>query len=325
MNRTAANLKQSVVARIQAQRARRSSASVGIALCYHRIDDPPGDPEQELVPALGSDRFAEQVEMLASRYEPVLASDLRDAAASRQPGQRIPVAITFDDDLPTHTRKAMPVLLRAGVPATFFVSGASLEAPFAFWWERLQRAWDRGLVDESWLRGVGLGSLAADPSIHAVAAAIEGLDPGERAHVAAELANLAGADGSDCGMRTADVRELVAAGFEIGFHTLRHDRLPDLDDDALAGALSDGREDLERAVGGPLRSVSYPHGKADGRTARAARAAGFDSGFTAGGRSVGEIDDPHLIDRGYPASGDVRGFDRHLAGKLWQVVGEASG
>ena len=126
-------------------------------------------------------------------------------------------------------------------------------------------------------------------------------------------------------MRIADVRELVAAGFEIGFRTLRHDRLPDLDDDALTRAFSDGREDLERAVGGPLRSVSYPHGKADGRTARAACATGFESGFAAGGRPVGEIDDPYLIDRGYPVTGDVRGFDRHQSGRLWQVVGNHSG
>jgi peptidoglycan/xylan/chitin deacetylase (PgdA/CDA1 family) len=42
----------------------------------------------------------------------------------------------------------MPVLERHVAPATFFLNGASLERPFAFWWERLQR---RGIA-ETWIR-----------------------------------------------------------------------------------------------------------------------------------------------------------------------------
>src|ERR1043165_2875263 len=100
----------------------------------------------------------------------------------------------------------MPLLRGAGVPATFFVCGASLEAPFEFWWERLQRAADAGLMT------------GTEP-IHAVASRIQQSPPKERDREAERLQQLVGPDRPDAGMRAGDVRALAAAGFEIGFHT----------------------------------------------------------------------------------------------------------
>jgi peptidoglycan/xylan/chitin deacetylase (PgdA/CDA1 family) len=299
---------------------RRSRARVGIALCYHRVDDPGGNPSRELVPALASSMFAAQVERLMSRYELVTASELWDAASSRPARGRIPAAITFDDDLPTHVNVAMPILLRIGAPATFFVSGASLRSPAGFWWERLQRAWDAGAVDGSWLRRSGLAPAVGAADIHRVAAAIEAAPPADRRRIDADLAALAGPDPRDAGMRADELRRLASAGFEIGFHTLGHDRLPDLADDELDRALRDGREALEETIGSRMRTVSYPHGKGDGRVARAAGRAGFDFGFTAGG-SVFEVGgDPLLIDRRYPAAGSVEDFDGDLTRKLRAAI-----
>ena len=43
--------------------------------------------------------------------------------------------------------------------------------------------------------------------------------------------------------------------------------------------------------------IAYPHGKADARVARAARAAAFDYGFTSIARPIGRSTDPHQIGR----------------------------
>ncbi len=59
-------------------------------------------------------------------------------------------------------------------------------------------------------------------------------------------------------MRAADVAALAAAGLEIGFHTLRHDVLPALDDAALEAALRDGREALERPAGREITTDLVP-------------------------------------------------------------------
>ena len=137
------------VARWIELRCRWSKRRVGLALCYHRISDPQGDPERELVPPLGIKGFEAHVRYLNRHCRLVRASELLEAARERRRGEPFPVAITFDDDLPSHVQGAMPVLERHGAPATFFLCGASLERPFAFWWERLQRAWDRGRVDRA--------------------------------------------------------------------------------------------------------------------------------------------------------------------------------
>ena len=120
-------------------------------------------------------------------------------------------------------------------------------------------------------------------------------------------------------MRAADVHELVERGFEVGFHTLRHDALPELGDEELTRAMTDGSAELEAAAGAPLRTISYPHGEADERVAGAARAAGFEHGFTALGRAVDGGDDPLLLDRVYPSPGSPADFELDLALRLWRA------
>jgi peptidoglycan/xylan/chitin deacetylase (PgdA/CDA1 family) len=298
-------------------RCRWSRRKTGLALCYHRVGDPEGDAERELVPALGTADFEAQVRYLKRRWRLVPASQLYEAARARRRGDRFPVAITFDDDLPSHAREAMPVLERHRAPATFFLCGASLERPFGFWWERLQRAWDLGAVD-----GGVLGGLRADeanagqPTIKRVAEAIQALPAARRRAVAEELVTHAGPDPQDSGMRADDVKRLARAEYEIGFHTLHHDALPALDDAALATAMIEGKSALERAAEAPIVAISYPHGKADPRVADAARAAGYRCGFTGSGEAVSPASDPLLLGRHDPGVGTVGDLALGLARSL---------
>ena len=273
---------------------RLSKRRTGIALGYHRIGDPQGDPESELVPNLGTALFASHLRHLRRHYLPVPASRLREAVDARRRGQRIPVAVTFDDDLASHAEVAMPILRGANVPATFFVCGASLERPFSFWWERLQRAADRGAVTER--------------PIHEVATSIQMATVEEREEEAARLLELGGPDPPDAGLRAGALRDLVAAGFEVGFHTRRHHDLRRLDDQQVAVALDEGRGELERVTGSPLRLIAYPHGGADVRVAAAARMTGYDEGFTMDPESVTPATDPLLMGRFEPGFGPTSRF-----------------
>src|SRR5947209_5838949 len=128
---------------------RLSGRKLGLAVMYHAVGQPLGT--DELVPAVHPDRFERQLGLMRRGFRIVPASQLASAAAERRRGQRLPLAITFDDDLPTHLENAVPILERAGLTAAFYLCGASLERPFAFWWERLQRAADAGIVDEELL------------------------------------------------------------------------------------------------------------------------------------------------------------------------------
>jgi peptidoglycan/xylan/chitin deacetylase (PgdA/CDA1 family) len=270
-----------VVAPLLARAARCSGRRAGLALVYHGVAAAPGDRAREIVPAHGRDLFEAQARHLAACYRVVPAPELLPAAAARRRGERFPVSITFDDDLAAHHRVALPVLRRLGLPATFFLSGASLLAPHAFWWQRLQAGVDADVPVVDLLPSEARSTLAPDrASIHELAAVIDDLPRDEREALAERLRVELGEEPSDLSLDEDGVRALVAAGAEIGFHTLRHDHLPRLDDDELVRAMTEGRDRLAQIAGRRLLTIAYPHGDADRRVVAAARAAGYTTGFT---------------------------------------------
>jgi peptidoglycan/xylan/chitin deacetylase (PgdA/CDA1 family) len=283
-----------------------------IALVYHRIGEAPGDLERELVPALPARLFERHVSYLASRYRIVTASELPRALQERRPGGPFPVAITFDDDLRSHVDFAAPILERAGVQATFFLSGASLHNARRFWWERLQEAIDRRL-------DLSAAGLPTHGRIHELALMVESLPARERDRVDAGLGDLVGPDPADAGLRADDVRRLADAGFEIGFHTRRHYRLPPLTNDELQRAMREGREELEGVVGRRLTTIAYPHGRADERVAAEARAAGFEVGFTGVPAPVTHETDALLLGRLSPSYDSVGELAFDVASTLLTV------
>jgi peptidoglycan/xylan/chitin deacetylase (PgdA/CDA1 family) len=276
---------------------RRSGLALGLSVVYHGVAARNGDPRRELTPAHGEALLESQLRFLKERYRVVRASELPDAVNLRRRGERLPVAITFDDDLRSHVERAREALLRHRLPAAFFLSGASLDRPYAFWWDRLQRAFDRGCQDLVALPGEARSAM----TIHSLGARIEELDPADRARLADRLGELVGPDPPEAGLRRHEVVALKHPQIEIGFHTLRHDPLPPLDDAALDEALTAGREELEDLVGERLEMVAYPHGQADARVAEAARAAGYAIGFTTTDAAIGSDSDPLLLGRFAPS------------------------
>jgi peptidoglycan/xylan/chitin deacetylase (PgdA/CDA1 family) len=273
----------------------------------------------ELVPPHRERLFEAHMRHLAATYRVVPAAELQEAAASRRRRERFPVAVTFDDDLASHVQVALPVLRRTGLHATFFLSGASLAAPYAFWWERLQRASGSGKAGIHELtNALATRAGGSSPrSIHEAGSLIEALEPHERDALAAALLEIAGPDPPDAGMRAADVRALAEAGMEIGFHTLRHDPLTALSDAALGEALRNGKRELEELAGQRLRVVAYPHGRADQRVAAAARNASFELGYTGALEAVRPTSDRFLLGRISPSNRSAGRFARQIAWALF--------
>ena len=282
---------------------RLSDLRAGVALAYHSVAEHGGDPAAELVPPHSLRLFETQMRHLGKRYRIVLAADLPAAVEHRRRGQQFPVSVTFDDDLASHVRFSLPLLERHDLQATYFLSGSSLDAPFAFWWERLQKAYAAGGARVRELVGAlpGQGWLDDPRSIHETGRLVEALEPEQRDAFADALLQTVGPDPSDAGMRASDVRALAEAGMEIGFHTRRHHPLTTLSDDLLADALEAGRGELEELAGRPLRTIAYPHGKADERVAAAARDASFEFGYTTAPTAVRPASDSHLLGRLNPS------------------------
>jgi peptidoglycan/xylan/chitin deacetylase (PgdA/CDA1 family) len=316
---------------VLASALRFSKRSVGVALVYHRIGDPQGEPNRELVPSLGSRLFAAQLRYLRRHYRLVEASQLFDMTLERKRGQRFPVAVTFDDDLSSHTRAAMPILIKHGSPATFFVCGASLAAPNTFWWDWLQLAVDtqashalRAALPH--LKESEIARVIRTPhSIHHLARQIEAMSPLQRNAFVETIQHRLDVSPTETGLSTVDLRALAEAGFEIGFHTLRHHRLTSLDKDELFLALTEGCDLVAAAAGHRPTVIAYPHGDGNPGIASAARTAGYEFGFTGRPRPVTIATNPLLIGRQEPSFKSLRDFAIQIARTLlWSSAQEMS-
>jgi glycosyltransferase involved in cell wall biosynthesis/peptidoglycan/xylan/chitin deacetylase (PgdA/CDA1 family) len=294
-------------------RLRASPTRVAGVLVYHQTFRTP-PPVEQVVPGITAAALERHLRHLRRSYELVAPSQLHHAMLARRRGGRIPIAVTFDDDLASHLEVAAPLLQRLGCPAGFFLTGAGLDRPHCFWWQHLQAAADRGLDPRPALRAAGLRAGAEQP-LAELAADVE-RSPSVRAAVTRELAQLVGEEPAEYRLTRSQVRQLAQAGFEIGFHTRDHRPLPELTDEELAHALRDGRDALEAATGRPLTTIAYPHGRADERVAARARAAGYTDGFGGTGRSVTPRSDRLLLARTELLLGDPGAFELALACEL---------
>ncbi|KAA0228347.1 polysaccharide deacetylase family protein [candidate division KSB1 bacterium] len=81
-----------------------------------------------------------------------------------------------------------------------------------------------------------------------------------------------------------ELRDMLAAGWEIGSHSLRHAYLPSLSEAELFDDLRRSREILEDHLNIPIRHLSLPFGRGNHRVFEAARQAGYHTVATLGQR-----------------------------------------
>lgn len=264
-----------------------------LVLVYHRVG-PQLPAGAGVVPSVPTDVFRAQLQALAAVADLVPL----DEAMAGGVGSRPKVALTFDDDLPSHAEQTLSVLRDLGVPATFFLSGRALHDLGAYWFQQL----DALLVAHGLARTAALLGLPT-ATVDGLAMACEG-DARLRRRVG-ELA----ADVPDPGILDRDgIARLTAAGMAVGFHTVDHGIMPAMDADTLHDAATRGRDALAAVAGHPLRFFAYPHGKADPRTAAAVRRAGFAAAWTGQPAPLRAGADPFRLGRWEPgplAAGDL--------------------
>lgn len=85
-------------------------------------------------------------------------------------------------------------------------------------------------------------------------------------------------------MDELELRELAAAGFEIGAHSVTHHDLSQLDYESCLREMSESRRTLEQIVGAPVRTFAYPYCRYGTAALAAVRATGFTAAVTCQGR-----------------------------------------
>lgn len=81
-------------------------------------------------------------------------------------------------------------------------------------------------------------------------------------------------------MNAHHLREWMDAGMEVGAHTRNHVNLPRCDPILARAEIANSRDDLEQALGVPVRSFCYPYGQYRDDHVEMARAAGFEAATT---------------------------------------------
>jgi len=232
-------------------------------LVYHRVV-PEHDP---LLPDLVCAReFDWQLAVLA-RWFTVLS--LRDAAARLRNGT-LPVrsaCVTFDDGYADNVTVALPILLRRGVSATFFLATSFIDGG-RMWNDSVIETIRAARGDTLDARCIGLDTLKISTiglrreAIERALAALKYLPLEERQRRVDELAGETSRPlPSDLMMTTAQVRRLHASDMEIGAHTVTHPILARLEPERAASEIGDSKRRLEAITGNPVSLFAYPNGK----------------------------------------------------------------
>lgn len=233
-------------------------------LIYHRVRA----QADELFPYEPDAQRFERVMGFVARSFRVMT--LAEAAAGLRQGD-LParaLVITFDDGYADNAQVALPILRRCGIGATFFVSTGFLDGG-RMWNDsviEIVRACRRREVDLE-VFGLGRCSLAGLAERRALIAAllprIKYQSLADRDQAIACLHDRCGAPElpDDLMMTSGEVRQLHAAGMEIGAHTVRHPILTTLTPDEAEREIADGRRRLEEIIDAPVDVFAYPNGK----------------------------------------------------------------
>lgn len=231
-------------------------------LIYHRVLPQP-DPLQPSLP--DTHRFTRQMALLKRFFNVLPLSE----AIPRLQQQRLPpraAAITFDDGYADNVEHAVPILKRLGLSAAFFIASGYLDGG---------QMWNDDVIANA--RSAGLTPQALDRLL----SQLKYLPFEERLRAAQTLAP---PRNQNLMMTTEQVRQLHAAGMEIGAHTHRHPILSTVPDDVALAEIAEGKATLEAIIQAPVRMFAYPNGKPGidyhSRHVDMVRQLGFEAAFS---------------------------------------------
>jgi peptidoglycan/xylan/chitin deacetylase (PgdA/CDA1 family) len=268
-----------------------------VVLAYHRVARAVTDPQ---LLSVTPEHFAEHLELLRARYEPARLGELGTDS----------VAVTFDDGYADTLLEAKPLLERARVPTTVFVTTGYVGNGRRFWWDELERLllrpgrlppmldlavagellrWELG-DDATYAGDERLGWNVLDDgepgprqrAYRDLCARLRRLDDAERERVIDALAAAAEPEADELArpLTSAELRELAESELvEIGAHTVTHPVLAQLPPDRQQDEIAGSRRELEDVLGRSVTSFAYPYGGPgdfDETTVSLVRDAGFD-------------------------------------------------
>ena len=269
-------------------RASRGRPDVLGVLTFHRVGRPEETPW--LHPGLVSatpESFAEQMELLASRYRVVPLDEVVEARRRRSLVPPRSVMVTFDDAYTDFADHAWPVLRSLGLPVTLFVPTAFPGDPQRrFWWDRLHHSFHATLRRSPLDTVAGPLPMTTDADrMRSCATVRRHLKVVPHSLLQAEVGRLEAVldpppapPGPVLGWE--QLNRLAGEGVTMAAHTRTHPQLDRLPREHLRDEISGSIEDLSLHTGRAASAFAYPGGAFDEEVVRAVEEAGVALGFT---------------------------------------------
>ncbi len=256
---------------------RRWQGAGAAVLNFHRLLDDAADlPFKGPTVQTPVRLFEDVMAMLARYYTVVPLHEIVEHLVAREPFARDSVAVTFDDGYEDNLRLGLPILTRYRIPATVFLATAFIDNAEVMWTERLEqalRATRKDIIDVE-----GLGLSYREPPLplstpeqrrqgnRILSDLLKGHDAEGIARILKQLESQLEVDLSRCMPRMLtwpQVRELAAAGIEIGAHGISHTIMTRLDFSTACEELRLSKAAIESKLQRPVRHFAFPNGRAE--------------------------------------------------------------
>lgn len=275
------------------QRARATCLADVRIFAYHRVLDVPDDNGFKFDLALVSasvQQFREQMVLLRRKFQPIRFQDLIAALHGGPALPRHAVIVSFDDGYDDNYRLAFPVLRELDVPAMFFVATGHIDsgAPYAYDWlvhmvcvtaaERLVIA-QLG-IDCALPAGIEARRVLAATLLDRIKRCDDALQSAVISQLQLEW-DMPRTPHPDCRpMSWEQLREMEAAGMEIGSHGVHHRMLAKLLPAQMENEVACSKAALDSNLDKPASVLAYPVGGSDAYdqlTIDAAKRAGYSA------------------------------------------------
>jgi peptidoglycan/xylan/chitin deacetylase (PgdA/CDA1 family) len=304
---------------------KRTQQPVTAILIYHRVINIEKDPYHI---AVSEKNFSNHVEYICEKYTPLSLAGYADLARTQQLPHRS-VVITFDDGYRDNFVNAKPILENANCPATIFAVSGKVNGQTEFWWDDVERVLlSNETLPENLQLSIGDKTFSFDTSSRDLCQAafaqihplVRLLSAKEREQVVLDLANWSGLGQlgrpDNLPMKEDELRAVAQSGLiEIGAHTITHPVLSTLTREAQQTEIMGSQESLEKILGNPVRTFSYPYGNPsdfNSTTLEIVKAAGFVAAVTTVQGSVEIQDDIFQLKRCEVNNWPVDEFRRKL-------------
>ena len=317
-----------------------------LILMYHRVAEADSDPWSLCVTPK---HFAEHLEVLREYGNLLHLQELRKRLDNRQPVHRS-IVVTFDDGYADNFYNAKPLLEKYDIPATVFVTTGGIDQKHEFWWDELDRLllqpgtlpdllqlningrtyqWELGEAthysetdfqrDRHWRMDTEPGE---DPTRHTLYRSLyqllQFLSVYERSKQLEELVIWANAEpvgrSTHRSLSNEEMFALESGGLiEIGAHTVTHPFLSQLPIASQRDEIQQSKDYLEKILGHPVTSFSYPNGSYTSDTIPLVQEAGFNCASCSVADRVQQNSNRFLLPRVVVEDWDGETFARWLS------------